>query len=136
MEYIAVVHKEKKSDYGVSFPDFPGCVTAGKNLEEAKEMAQEALEGHIAAMKEAGLSISAPSNLDEAVAATQDEYKGTICAYFVVQVKGKREIVRFNATMENNLLHEIDATAKSLGLTRSAFLARAAHDLIEETRNN
>jgi predicted RNase H-like HicB family nuclease len=28
MEYIAYLHKEKKSDFGVSFPDFPGCVTA------------------------------------------------------------------------------------------------------------
>jgi len=28
--YIAVVHKEADSDYGVSFPDFPGCVTAAE----------------------------------------------------------------------------------------------------------
>ena len=27
--YIGVVHKDKKSDYSVSFPDFPGC-TAGE----------------------------------------------------------------------------------------------------------
>ena len=30
MDYIAYLHKEGKSDFGVSFPDFPGCVTAGK----------------------------------------------------------------------------------------------------------
>jgi predicted RNase H-like HicB family nuclease len=28
-EYIALIHKDAGSDFGVSFPDFPGCVTAG-----------------------------------------------------------------------------------------------------------
>ena len=32
--YIGVVHKEPKSDYGISFPDFLGCVSAGKTLDE------------------------------------------------------------------------------------------------------
>ncbi|MBW2343184.1 MAG: type II toxin-antitoxin system HicB family antitoxin, partial [Deltaproteobacteria bacterium] len=41
--YIAIVHKDPKSDFGVSFPDFPGCITAGKNIDDAKDMAQEAL---------------------------------------------------------------------------------------------
>ena len=27
--YIGLVHKEPDSDYGVSFPDLPGCITAG-----------------------------------------------------------------------------------------------------------
>jgi hypothetical protein len=29
-QYIGLIHKESASDYGVSFPDFPGVVTAGK----------------------------------------------------------------------------------------------------------
>ena len=37
--YIAVVHKEPDSDYGVSFPDFPGCITAGKTIDAAKDLA-------------------------------------------------------------------------------------------------
>jgi predicted RNase H-like HicB family nuclease len=37
--YIAVLHKDADSDYGVDFPDFPGCVTAGETLEEARKMA-------------------------------------------------------------------------------------------------
>ena len=40
--YIGLVHKDAGSDYGVSFPDLPGCVTAGATLEEAREMAAEA----------------------------------------------------------------------------------------------
>ena len=38
MNYIALIHKDARSDYGVSFPDFPGCITAGKTLDEAKHI--------------------------------------------------------------------------------------------------
>jgi predicted RNase H-like HicB family nuclease len=50
MEYIAYLHKDKNSDYGVSFPDFPGCVTAGSSLEDARSKAAEALAFHVAGM--------------------------------------------------------------------------------------
>jgi len=30
--YLAIIHKDTKSDYGVSFPDFPGCITAGRSI--------------------------------------------------------------------------------------------------------
>jgi predicted RNase H-like HicB family nuclease len=45
MDYIAIIHKEPNSDFGVSFPDFAGCITAGRTLDEAKDMAAEALTG-------------------------------------------------------------------------------------------
>ena len=45
MEYIGYPHRDWKRDYGVSFPDFPVCVTAGKTLDEARRLAAEALEG-------------------------------------------------------------------------------------------
>jgi predicted RNase H-like HicB family nuclease len=64
MDYIAIIHKDPNSDFGVSFPDFPGCITAGRTLDEAKEMAREALTGHIALMREAGESLPEPSTLD------------------------------------------------------------------------
>ncbi len=35
--YIAIVHKEPKTDFGVSFPGFRGCITAGQTVEEAKD---------------------------------------------------------------------------------------------------
>ena len=63
--YIAVIHKEKNSDYGVSFPDFPGCATAGSTINEAKDMAREALELHIEGMLEDGEVIPMPSTLEE-----------------------------------------------------------------------
>ena len=32
--YIALLRKDQGSDYGMGFPDFPGCVTAGTTLED------------------------------------------------------------------------------------------------------
>ena len=42
--YFAVFDPAPEGGYNVSFPDFPGCVTFGKNFEEAKKMAKEILE--------------------------------------------------------------------------------------------
>ncbi len=33
--YPALADKDEDSDFCVSFPDFPGCVSAGETLEEA-----------------------------------------------------------------------------------------------------
>ena len=63
--YIAYLHKDRDSDFGVSFPDFPGCVTAGKTLEQASGMAAEALAMHIAGMIEDNEIVPTPSTLDD-----------------------------------------------------------------------
>ena len=67
MNYVAIIHKDPDSDFGVSFPDFPGCITAGRTLDEAKAPALEALTGHIGVMREAGEPVPAPSTLDKAI---------------------------------------------------------------------
>ena len=73
--YIALLHKEPKSDYGVSFPDLPGCITAGRTLDEARAMAIEALALHLQGMTEDGSVIPEPSSL-EAVMADPDNHDG------------------------------------------------------------
>ena len=62
--YIALLRKDPDSDFGVDFPDFPGCITAGSTLEETRAMAAEALELHIEGMLEENLPIPEPSRLD------------------------------------------------------------------------
>ncbi len=64
-DYIALLSKDRDSDYGVDFPDFPGCVTAGTNPEEARELALEALCMHIEGMIEDGEPIPAPSPIEK-----------------------------------------------------------------------
>ena len=66
--YIAVVHKEPSSGFGVSFPDFPGCITAGESIDAVKDASHEALSGHIQTMKEFGENIPQPTKLDDIIA--------------------------------------------------------------------
>jgi predicted RNase H-like HicB family nuclease len=42
--YIALIHKDADSCYGVSFPDIPGVFTAGDTIDEAMQQASEVLE--------------------------------------------------------------------------------------------
>jgi predicted RNase H-like HicB family nuclease len=70
--YMGLIHKEAASDYGISFPDFPGVVTAGKDLEEARAMAEEALAFHIEGMAADGQAIPEPSSLEDVMAEAEN----------------------------------------------------------------
>ena len=63
--YIGLIHKDADSDFGVSFPDFPGVATAGTSLDDARHMAEEALALHIEGMAEDGEAIPEPASLDQ-----------------------------------------------------------------------
>ncbi len=63
--YIALVHKDQDTSYGVSFPDVPGCISAGDTFEEAVTNAAQALAGHFAAMKTDGEGIPAPRSYEQ-----------------------------------------------------------------------
>ena len=63
-QYIALVHKDEGTSYGVSFPDVPGCVSAGDTFEEAVANAGEALAGHFAAMRADGDVIPQPRDFE------------------------------------------------------------------------
>jgi len=45
--YVGVIRKVPGSDFRVDFPDVPGCTTAGKNMQEARRHAAEALTSHL-----------------------------------------------------------------------------------------
>jgi predicted RNase H-like HicB family nuclease len=118
-DYIALLHKDKVSDYGVSFPDFPGCVTAGRTLEEARRMAAEALTFHIEGMIEDGETIPDPSPLD----AIMQERENLAAAAFIVAVPTATErAMRVNVTLPESLVKRIDEVTDN----RSKFLAQAA----------
>lgn len=127
--YIAIVHKDHASDFGVSFPDFPGCITAGSNIDEAKDMAQEALTLHIQGMVEDGEELPAPSKLEQIMA---DPDFADAAAYLVVEVPdAKTRTVRVNITVPEMTLKQIDAAAKKRGMSRSSFLVLAAQNAIQ-----
>jgi len=121
--YVALIHREPGSDYGVSFPDFPGCITAGATLDEAVEMGQEALGLHIRGMVEDGEPVPAASSLETVMADPQNR---DATAVLMVAPVMPAKIVRVNISLPEDVLGAIDRHAEQQGLTRSGFLARAA----------
>jgi predicted RNase H-like HicB family nuclease len=124
--YIALIHKDVDSDYGVSFPDFPGCISAGSTLDEARDMGAEALAFHIEGMVEDGLTIPDPSDL-EAVMSDPDNRDGVA---ILIKAEVKTKAVRVNITIPQDALNLIDAYAEAHGYTRSGFLVKAARQAI------
>jgi predicted RNase H-like HicB family nuclease len=120
--YFAIIHKEKSSDYGISFPDLLGCVSAGKNPEEAVKMASEALALHIQGLKEDKLKIPNPSGL-EIISKLNSDKKNTHAIIFIEPSKLTSKQVRVNISLDEKLLETADSLAQEKGLTRSSYLA-------------
>ncbi len=53
---------KERGGYTVKYPDLPGCLTEGDNLEMARANAQEALEGFLYFMEQEGDPIPVPSS--------------------------------------------------------------------------
>jgi len=123
--YIALIRKDAHSDFGVDFPDFPGCVSAGATLDEARRMAQEALELHVSGILEGGEELPAPNSHDAIMA---DPANADAVAFLVILPEAADRTVRVNITLPARLLRRIDERAKN----RSAFLARAAEKALAE----
>ena len=124
--YIGLIRKDTDSDFGVDFPDFPGCISAGTTLDEARRMAQEALELHVGGMIEDGEALPVGSSLETIMA---DPENADAVAFVVTVPEAADRTVRVNITLPERLLRRIDKRAKN----RSAFLARAAEKALSES---
>lgn len=116
--YPAILEKEPASVFGVTFPDFPGLVSAGETAEQALVQAHEALAGHVALMVQDGEILPEPTAV-EAVTADPDIQ---MVAVTLVGVTVPGRAKRVNVTLDEALLEEIDEVADN----RSRFLAEAA----------
>ncbi len=83
MEYPIVIHKDTDSDYGVTVPDLPGCFTAGATMDEALAMANEAIELHLAGLREEGLPAPPTGRIEDHK--DKPEYAG--CTWEIARVK-------------------------------------------------
>ncbi|GAB4495476.1 MAG: hypothetical protein OHK0052_03050 [Anaerolineales bacterium] len=63
--YRILLHNEPEGGFTVTVPLLPGCVTYGETLEEAKQMAQEAIELYIESLKAHGEPIPTETNVLE-----------------------------------------------------------------------
>ena len=86
--YVALLRKQADSDFGVEFPDFPGCITAGITLENARCMAAEALQFHVEGVMEDGDLIPEPSQPDELL--TNPRYSDAVAVLVDVSIHRKQ----------------------------------------------
>ena len=133
MRYVSFIHRDD-TGYGVSFPDFPGCVSVGDSVDDAVRHGSEALAFHVEGLVDDGKPIPPPSSIDaiKADAEFADWRRG---ADFVLipLLLDRGSSRRVNISLDRGLLEVIDDEARQRRMTRSAFLATAARHEIEGT---
>ncbi|MFI4915659.1 MAG: type II toxin-antitoxin system HicB family antitoxin [Phycisphaerales bacterium JB060] len=124
MHYPIAIHKDAKSDYGVSVPDLPGCISAGATIEDALAMAREAIELHLIGLIEEGGFPPEPTPIEQW--REDPDFAGATWA--VVRIEESNlspKAQRVQITLPERLLIAVDEFADRHDQTRSGLLARA-----------
>lgn len=125
----ALIHEEG-GVFGVSFPDFPGCVATARAEEDAIRKASEVLTFHVAGMVEDGDPLPHLRSLVELRADTEiaPDLADAVVALVPFELPSKS--VRVNISIDARLLDAVDRAAETSGQSRSAYLAEAARERI------
>lgn len=124
MKYPVVIHKDKNSNYGVTFPDIPGCFSVGTSIEEALAMSQEAAECHIEGMLLDSEPIPVPTSIESH--GDNPDYIDGLWALVDIDIsKLSLKAKRVNITIPERLLNTVDHYARNHGETRSGLLSQA-----------
>ncbi|MDQ0419076.1 putative RNase H-like HicB family nuclease [Peteryoungia aggregata LMG 23059] len=128
--YVALVHKDPDSAYGISFPDLPSVFSAADSDEDLVINAIEALRLWA---EDEELPAASPHQDIVERPDVRDELAAGAFLIRVPLIEDDTRTVRANITMEAGTLAAIDQAAKQRGLTRSAFLASCARKEIERS---
>lgn len=146
MYYPATFNPHEDGRYDITFVDFPGCISQGKNLEDALHSATEALALHISGLLADGDALPAPSTLEAARQADEAEAlqeadplpEGTLWQYILVAPSGRKtkaeSPVSLSISLKPSIIEKIDAIAEDMGLTRSGVINVATRDYISRMR--
>ena len=121
--YTAIIERGPEN-FGVFFPDVPGCVSSGLTEEEVFANAEEALSLHLGEMIRAGEPLPHRSDFLPC-----DPEVEEFCR-FVARVELPGKAIRLNITMDEGLVAAIDRVASN----RSNFLAEAARTALANRR--
>ena len=121
MHYVAVIDKEPDSAYGIQFPEVPGCFSAADTFKEIVPNAIEALSLFFED------SEPVPPRGLEAVReqVAENIAKGAVLM-MIPYVQDRKRVVRVNLSLEKGFLDTLDEAARMRGMTRSAFVQKAA----------
>ncbi|WP_206532261.1 type II toxin-antitoxin system HicB family antitoxin [Mesorhizobium sp. M6A.T.Ce.TU.002.03.1.1] len=120
--------------WGVRVPDLPGCHGGGASPEEAIADATSAVREWAEARMAKHLLLPAARTVADLLRLGEiDSAAGESAVMIPVLIDSGRP-VRANLSLDAGLLAAIDAEASRRGLTRSAFIASAAREKIEDHR--
>lgn len=123
--FPALVHKDDGSAYGVTFPDVPGCFAAADEAESLVENAADALS-----LWFEDQPMVEPRAVEAVRAAVADDLREGAFLMMVPLVERTGKLKRVNLSLDVGTVRMIDAAAKSMKLTRSAFVAMAAERMV------
>jgi predicted RNase H-like HicB family nuclease len=125
MHFPVVIHKDDDSDFGVTIPDLPGCFSAGETIEEALDMAKDAILCHLEGLLIDDETIPIPCSIE--TYRGHPDYRDGIFAIVDVDISAvSGETQRINLTMPKRVLMRLDRYVASVGGNRSAVLTEAA----------
>ena len=130
--YFAVFTPDENGMISVWFPDIPEIATCGSDLDEAMDMAQDALKSMLEAYAREGRAIPAPSGIKAVKAAN-----AAFCARHGVSDEGSMyplipapnmdmSTVRLTVSMPKYAVEALDRKARLAGTTRSGYIASMA----------
>ena len=127
MKHYYAIFRKTKAAIEVEFPDLEGCVTFGKDWEEALENAEDVLAAWLAHAEDQ--FIKEPSKHHQL-----EHLKGELIPVPVREdtLESYRKLKRFNVIFPAQTLKRIDIFRKKVGLKRSTFLQKAAEDYLRE----
>lgn len=114
---------------GISFPDLPGCVSFGADVESGIRAAEEALSLHLEGMSEDGDPIPEPSHAGDLIL---NHERPQDAAWVAITVEAPDAAERVNVYLSKSLLERIDRFSADAGLNRSAFFNKAARQYMGE----
>ncbi|THV23217.1 type II toxin-antitoxin system HicB family antitoxin [Peteryoungia ipomoeae] len=125
MQIVALIHRESEN-YGISFPDLPGCISAASSLDELMLDGKETLDLHLEQMAQDGEALPEFRSLDSLRADpefAEDFATAELVTLMPVDIAGRA--VKVTITMEEHLLMRLNKAAERQGYTRSGFIAEA-----------
>lgn len=121
MHYVAVIDKDEGSAYGVHFPDVPGCFSAADTLDEIVPNAIEAL-----ALFFEDREVIPARGIEAVREEVAEDLAAGAVLMMIPHIADLRRVVRVNLSLNKGLLDTLDEAARARGMTRSAFVAKAA----------
>lgn len=119
--YPAIFHVAEEGGFWITFPDLPECMTQGDNMQEAYEMAVDALGLALTSREQEGEEIPAASELNQ-IALSKDEY----CVVLEFDMLAYKKRTNSKAVKKTLSIPEwLNEEATALGINFSQVLQEA-----------